>query len=145
MARRFSFRPDVWLVTIAPLAAIVGLLLHFGRDLPLTPTRVVGYFLLITGIVMLTIARFNLGNSFSVEAKARELITSGIYSKIRHPVYVFSAVALAGAALVVDRVVLLVLLIPLAFIQIRRARREEAVLKAAFGERYREYRRNTWL
>jgi protein-S-isoprenylcysteine O-methyltransferase Ste14 len=135
----------VWLVTIAPLIAIFGLLLYSGQSLPLTPTRTVGYILLITGIVVLTIARFNLGNSFSVQPKARELVTSGIYSKFRHPVYVFSGVALAGAALVADRPLLLVLLIPLAFMQIRRARKEEAVLHAAFGKRYEEYRRNTWL
>jgi len=145
MARNFRFRADVWLVTIAPIAAIFWLLFYFGRDLPLTPTRALGYVLLITGIVMLTIARFNLGNSFSVEAKAKELVTTGVYSKIRHPVYVFSAVALAGAALVADQLLLWILLIPLAAIQIRRARKEEAVLEAAFGERYREYRRNTWL
>ena len=145
MARNVPFRPDVWLVTIAPIAAIVGLLLYYGRDLPLTPTRALGYVLLITGTMMLTIARFNLGNSFSVEPKARELVTTGIYSKIRHPVYVFSGVALAGAALVADRPLLLLLLIPLALMQIRRARNEEAVLRAAFGERYEEYRRSTWL
>ena len=145
MARNFRFRADVWLVTIAPIAAIFWLLFYFGRNLQLTPTRALGYVLLITGIVMLTIARFNLGNSFSVEAKAKELVTAGVYSKIRHPVYVFSAVALAGAALVADQLLLWILLIPLAAIQIRRARHEEALLEAAFGERYREYRRNTWL
>jgi protein-S-isoprenylcysteine O-methyltransferase Ste14 len=42
-------------------------------------------------------ARRQLGASFSVRPDARHLVTTGIYSKIRHPVYVFGTPAVMGA------------------------------------------------
>ena len=41
-------------------------------------------------------ARLQLGESFSVRPEARHLVTTGIYSKIRHPVYVFGTPAVTG-------------------------------------------------
>ncbi|PYV51583.1 MAG: hypothetical protein DMG92_03900 [Acidobacteria bacterium] len=39
-------------------------------------------------LVLLCVARNQLGRSFSVTAQARQLVTGGIYSKIRNPIYV---------------------------------------------------------
>jgi protein-S-isoprenylcysteine O-methyltransferase Ste14 len=46
--------------------------------------------------VLLFTARWQLGRSFSVTPQARELVTQGVYSKIRNPIYVFSALMALG-------------------------------------------------
>jgi protein-S-isoprenylcysteine O-methyltransferase Ste14 len=89
-------------------------------------------------------ARYQLGKSFSITAQARQLITSGIYSKIRNPIYVFGAVMITGVILVVQKPALWIVLFVVVIGQTMRARREARVLEAAFGDAYREYRRKTW-
>ena len=100
--------------------------------------------MLVAGFVLWTIARFQLGASFAVKAEARQLVTRGLYSKIRNPIYVFGSWVVAGGILVFGKslwLLIFVLLIPL---QLWRAKKESAVLEAAFGEEYRSYRAGTW-
>ena len=59
--------------------------------------RVFGMGLRVVGFILWAIARFQLGASFAVRAEARKLITSGLYSKIRNPIYVFGLRVIAGA------------------------------------------------
>src|SRR5580658_1809959 len=106
--------------------------------------RIIGTALMLVGIGGIVTARFQLGKSFAITAKARELVTHGIYSKIRNPIYVSGAVMLAGFVLVLHRPVLWLVLLALIVMQTLRARREAQVLEAAFGDAYREYRRKTW-
>jgi protein-S-isoprenylcysteine O-methyltransferase Ste14 len=95
----------------------------------------------LSGVIL---ARYTLGKSFSVRAKATALVTHGIYSKVRNPIYVSGMFFLGGVALMVGRPELLLILLALIPIQIIRARREAAVLEAKFGDEYREYRKRTW-
>jgi len=71
-------------------------------------------------------------------------VRHGIYSRIRHPVYVFSAIAIAGLVLYMDFPKFLLLFVVLIPLQIVRARREERVLEDRFGEEYRRYKSTTW-
>lgn len=106
--------------------------------------RWVGTILVLIGFGGVVLARYQLGRSFSVSAQARALVTAGIYSKIRNPIYVFGGVMIAGLLLMVHRPVLWILFVIAAIGQTLRARREARVLEAAFGDAYREYRRRTW-
>ncbi len=72
------------------------------------------------------------------------MVTTGLYSKIRNPIYVFGMVTLIGLTLVLQSRALWILLVIVAIGQTVRARKEARVLEAAFGEAYREYRRRTW-
>jgi len=85
-----------------------------------------------------------LGKSFSIAPKATALVTRGIYSRIRNPIYLFSAAWIAGLALALGTPIALLVLVPLIPMQAARARKEARVLEASFGEGYREYRRKTW-
>jgi protein-S-isoprenylcysteine O-methyltransferase Ste14 len=76
------------MVTIVPLLAIAYLVYAFARP-PWTAMRIVGLTLMTSALILLTIARIQLGNSFSVAPQATQLVTHGIYSRIRNPVYVF--------------------------------------------------------
>jgi protein-S-isoprenylcysteine O-methyltransferase Ste14 len=106
--------------------------------------RYVGTLLAIVGISMVGLARYQLGASFSVSAQARQLVTTGIYSKIRNPIYVFGLVMLAGVGLVLQEPAFWIFLAIVVILQTIRARQESRVLEDAFGEKYREYRRKTW-
>ena len=73
-------------------------------------------------------------------------MTTGIYSRIRNPIYVSSVIFILGLIVMMRRAswlaLLLVIIIPM---QTIRARQEARVLEAKFGDAYREYRKRTWL
>ena len=71
-------------------------------------------------------------------------MTSGLYARIRHPIYVFGTLAFMLVLLSLQgwsALAIWAILIP---IQVRRARREDAVLAEVFGDQYTTYRRSTW-
>ena len=76
--------------------------------------------------------------------QARELVTQGVYSRIRNPIYVFSALLLAGVLIALQYRYALLLLVVVIPVQIFRAHQEAKVLEARFGEQYRKYREGTW-
>ncbi|HKD01222.1 MAG TPA: isoprenylcysteine carboxylmethyltransferase family protein [Terriglobales bacterium] len=106
--------------------------------------RRAGLVLMMVGAVLFFTARIQLGNSFALRAQARELVTTGLYSKIRNPIYVFSGVMVAGFLIMVRKPYWFLVLAVLAVAQILRSRQEARVLEARFGDRYREYRKHTW-
>ena len=76
--------------------------------------------------------------------KAEALVTHGLYPRIRNPIYVFGALAVAALFLFVNKPVALFLLLVTIPLQVYRARQEEKILEAKFGEEYRQYRARTW-
>ena len=130
----------------AVVVSVVAVFLfsRFGMELPWTPWRIAGLAIAAPAFVLFLVARIQLGRAFSVQAKATILVTTGIYSRIRNPIYVFGALMIAGVIIWADRpwwLLMFVVLIPL---QIFRVRNEEQVLEAKFGDAYREYKRKTW-
>ena len=122
-------------------AAIVAWKMHAANW---TPLQTLGLILLIAGFILWTIARFQLGASFAVTAQARQLVTHGLYSKIRNPIYVFGSCVIAGVFLLIGRPMLLLIFVALVPVQLLRAKKEAAVLEEKFGEQYRTYRASTW-
>jgi protein-S-isoprenylcysteine O-methyltransferase Ste14 len=106
--------------------------------------RWAGLCIAVPAAVLLFTARWQLGRSFSVTPQARELVTQGVYSKIRNPIYVFSALLLAGVLIALQYRYALLLLVVVIPLQIFRAHQEAKVLVAKFGEQYRKYRQGTW-
>lgn len=111
---------------------------------PHTPTLAVALILAGTSFPLWILARLQLGSAFSFRASAHHLVTTGLYSRIRHPVYLFGSIAGLASVLALQVWWMLVLALLLEPITIVRAIREERVLRAAFGEEYDRYRRRTW-
>ena len=130
-------------VIVVPLIGIAILIYQFAHP-PWSPMRITGLVLMFPALVFLTIARFQLGNSFSVSPQAKNLVTHGIYSRIRNPIYFFGAFVFTGLFLFLERPYLLLLIVPVLILQITRARAESRVLEEHFGEAYRRYKASTW-
>src|SRR5437868_185414 len=107
----------VLLAPILPLAVVVA----WFAEGPWTLLRIVGLLIAALAFGLLTRARVDLGNSFSISPQAKQLVTSGIYSKVRHPVYVFGILLFLGFALYVAKPWFLVGLLILVPIQVVRA------------------------
>jgi protein-S-isoprenylcysteine O-methyltransferase Ste14 len=106
--------------------------------------RWVGLCIAIPAAVLLFVARWQLGTSFSVTPQARALVTHGVYSKIRNPIYVFSGLTLLGVLIALNSRYAFLLLAVVIPVQVIRAHQETTVLEARFGDEYRQYRKGTW-
>ena len=129
------------------LTLVVGLALaSFGFKFSPAwgPIQIFGVCLIVVGFVLWTVARFQLGNSLTVSAQAKQLVTRGLYSKIRNPIYVFGSTLIAGLVLFLGRPVWLLVFAALIPLQLWRATKESQVLETEFGEQYRKYRASTW-
>jgi len=125
---------------IGPLAMLYFIL----RRYPVDAWTFVGLAIFFPSLVLWTIAHFQLGKSFAVKAHARELVTRGIYSKIRHPIYLFGLLLLLSLIICVRKPLWLVPWGMIVAMQIVRAKKEERALEDKFGEAFREYKRKTW-
>lgn len=130
------------------IAATAGFAIYgayIGINGPWTPLHIAGAVLLVVGFIGWLIARLEIREFFAVKAEAHGLVTTGIYSKIRNPIYFFGLVFFAGLVLYLSipkwGILFLLLIIVM---QIFRARNEARVLEAKFGGAYRQYRAKTW-
>jgi hypothetical protein len=98
----------------------------------------------VLSFALVVVARIQLGSSFALIPKAGELVTHGLYARLRHPMYVFVDLTICGIALAVHRWYVLLPLLILLPLQAKNARAECSLLQQKFGERYDTYRANTW-
>ena len=110
-----------------------------------TPLRIAALILGLPSVLLLILARIELGGSFSARPKAQALVTHGLYSRIRNPIYVFGTLTIVALLLYVNRPLWLLILLVIIPLQIYRARLEGKILEAKFGEEYRQYTARTWL
>jgi len=82
--------------------------------------------------------------SFSVRPKAQTFVTLGLYSRIRNPIYVFGGLLIAEVFLYINKPRALWLFVAIIPLQIYRARQEEKILQARFGDEYQQYKSRTW-
>jgi protein-S-isoprenylcysteine O-methyltransferase Ste14 len=125
-------------------AAIVILLLIIFYTGPWNVWRTVGLIIALPSLILLFIARFQLGRSFAVTPQAKVLVTHGLYSRIRNPMYVFAFLLVTGFLIALQKIYLFPLLAILLVVQLVRVRQESRVLEAKFGDEYRDYRERTW-
>jgi len=152
-ARRESgasrLRTILIVIPAAVLLSYTGL--HFGilqrRFVPDTESvRFTGMLLTVAGLGITVWARQHLGQFWSARValkEGHELIQSGPYARVRHPIYSGLLLALIGTALIIGewRAVLAVVMVFLAHTE--KAWREEQLLTEQFGEAFTRYRERT--
>ncbi|PRW39139.1 isoprenylcysteine carboxyl methyltransferase [Chlorella sorokiniana] len=122
------------LAAVAPSAAAAAV-----RLLPL-----VGYSLMLAGWALNAAAAAALGKAYNRVVAPDELVTSGPYALVQHPIYTSYMLLFAGHALSLGSPAAAGLLLAgCLWYYSGRTRLEEAVLESAFGERYRHYRSST--
>jgi protein-S-isoprenylcysteine O-methyltransferase Ste14 len=130
---------------LIPIAGIVVLdLFWMFRSAPWDLMRWTGAILMLPSFVLFSVAHLQLGSSFSVSAQARNLVTTGLYSRMRNPIYLFGGLLIAGVLLFLEHPTYLLIFLVLIPLQLVRIGKEERVLEAKFGEVYREYKKNAW-
>jgi protein-S-isoprenylcysteine O-methyltransferase Ste14 len=100
-----------------------------------------GVALCVVGFGLAIIARWHLGRNWGMPMSRKEqpeLVTSGPYAFIRHPIYTGLILAMLGSALGVN-IFWLALLVPVSAYFILSARREETVMLQLFPEQYSAY------
>jgi protein-S-isoprenylcysteine O-methyltransferase Ste14 len=132
------------LITLAVAFAVLAFAIVHLWGQRWMPMRIAGAAIGLPSLVLLALARLQLGASFSLGAKAQALVTYGLYSRIRNPIYILSIPTIAGMFLFFNKPRLLWTLVVVIPLQIYRARQEEQVLASTFGDEYRAYKARTW-
>lgn len=138
---------------------IVTILIFIGVGLALIPEdfravwrqrefgifQIIGTFILLTGVTIRFISVLTLGKHFARDLgvhREKELVTTGLYSRIRHPSYTGEIISFLGVGLVFQHfpASLFITIFPVvAFIY--RAIVEEKMLLEEFGSEYEKYRK----
>ena len=108
-------------------------------------SAVAGLVLIGGGVGLAVLGTRDLGPSLSPMPRPNDdavLVETGVYRRIRHPIYLGVAAAAIGWALLTASVVALALAVALALLLDLKARREEAWLSGRYSE-YEAYRRRT--
>jgi len=139
------------------LSMVAAYVLLFTDDLPIGPlnSRIVprnqaltmtGAILTWAGVAGAIWARAHIGQYWSARVTLKEdhqLIDTGPYAYMRHPIYSGLLLATVGTAMARDEwrgvVSLAIVLVALTF----KARKEEKLLEGQFGQDYRRYRLST--
>lgn len=107
---------------------------------------ILGAILTVSGVAFAIWARAHIGRNWSASVALREghqLIRTGPYAHIRHPIYTGALLALAGTSLAIGNFrAIFFFAIVLAGFTIK-ARKEEALLSGEFGPTFEEHRRHT--
>lgn len=132
------------------LAGIAVLLISFLVELripmPLSAAKIIGIIVVYLGMALVVWATFHIRGAIRGMVKPRlsELVITGPYRFIRHPVYVGTTVALVGVTLSlrswIGFLAVLILFLPS---EIHRAKLEDKALAKEFGTKWDEYHKRT--
>jgi protein-S-isoprenylcysteine O-methyltransferase Ste14 len=128
---------------VLPLPAF-GLASHIPSQIAWGVLQWGGLALLVAGLMFSVWGRLHLGTNWSVSVTlkdAHELVRSGPYALVRHPIYAGCLVAVAGAAMIRAQWYGLLGLVLIFCSLAYKVSVEERWLSEHFGDAYRTYRR----
>jgi protein-S-isoprenylcysteine O-methyltransferase Ste14 len=104
--------------------------------------KVTGIAFTYAGVALAIWARWNLGQNWSARVTLKvghELIRSGPYARLRHPIYSGLLLAVLGVALVIGEWRGLLAVAVVGIVHSLKAKREEVLMLATFGDQYQSY------
>lgn len=132
--------------SLTSIAAISAALLFYvawkGAVVAVNALNVIGVATSFLGGILWLWAATTLGRylTIEIEPKSPELITTGPFSIVRHPIYFAATIFFIGVAAISREPGTIILLIVIVLVEIEKARREEAELAKRFPE-FEEYKR----
>ena len=139
-------------ISFTGLGVLPGLFVaaHFPRFATYEPIALqtgLGLLAALLALVLFRLTHKALGKMWSVSLDIRDkhkLVTSGIYRRVRHPMYTaFWTMALAQALLLPNWIAGLSGLVGFGTLFFLRVGPEEAMMEETFGEDYRDYKART--
>ena len=131
-------------VTATFLLTGLGLFAPEGAPLvhPSTAVSLVALWVSVAGAVLAISGAWTLGGSFAIHPEVRELVTSGPYRMVRHPIYLAEVMMIAGFAIVNPRAVTIVGSVIVIGLQVIRIFAEERLYRGVVPA-YRAYAAST--
>ncbi|MDE2061371.1 MAG: isoprenylcysteine carboxylmethyltransferase family protein [Bradyrhizobium sp.] len=108
---------------------------------------VVGVLLCSAGAALMVFARIHLGRNWGMPASRKEnpeLVTSGPYAYVRHPIYAGIMLAMLGTTIGVSPYWAVPLVLFGGYF-VYAAPQEEHIMTEQFPEQYSAYKRRTWM
>jgi protein-S-isoprenylcysteine O-methyltransferase Ste14 len=124
---------------------LVLILMAYSASSGINTRKIIGGVIAFIGIGFWLTARYQLGTAFSVKPVAKMIVKTGIYKKIKHPIYLSSIITGLGGCIMFNIWWLYGLWGLLVMVQFFRARTEEKKLLDAFKNEYVEYKKTTWI
>jgi protein-S-isoprenylcysteine O-methyltransferase Ste14 len=140
--------PNFLFTLLVGLTILTAFLLPFFASRKLTVIavpivfRYAGAILLITSLALRVMAIRTLKKQFSIYVAIQEnhqLITTGLYSRIRHPIYLGAVLSILGMELVFPTLLGFIFVAIYSMLLIHRMAREETLMLKHFGSAYEEY------
>lgn len=135
------------IVLLLPFVSIFTGWIAFADYSAIAGLQIVGVLIFVSGLWVLRCSHVDLGRHFSPSLFIRDhhqLVTHGIYRRIRHPMYLSFLMWAVGQALLINNWLAGPLgIIAFLFIYGFRVEREEQQLLDTFGDQYREYQQKS--
>lgn len=132
---------------LLPFVSIFSDWIAFSDYPSIAGLQIVGTLVFVVGLWVLQCSHMNLGQNFSPSLFIRDqhqLVTDGIYRRIRHPMYLSFMMWAVGQALLISNWLAGPLgIVAFVLIYCFRIEREEQQLLDTFGNRYREYQQQS--
>jgi protein-S-isoprenylcysteine O-methyltransferase Ste14 len=129
----------------------VNIVIIFGATLYLysqywqnTPTQYLLIFLTTVAFYMWGFAQYVIGDALNLMPHANKFVSSGVYKKIRHPIYVASTLIFICWTFYTNNIWIFLWTTCVLTLQITRAFFEEKAMYKKFGDAYTKYKKQTW-
>ncbi len=137
-----------YLIYIFYIALLVNAIISILEEKYIFLLALPGFILILLSICINFVSRRDLARYwtlFSTTEKEQKLVKTGIYAKVRHPIYLSGLILSLGFTLIAGNLYGLLFFILSLVAFVTRIKKEERELITKFGEEYKEYAKETSL
>lgn len=135
-----------YLIYICYIAILVNAIISILKEEYIFLLSLLGFIPILFSTYINFIARRDLARywtPFASTGKEQKLVKTGIYAKVRHPIYLSCLILSMGFTLIAGNLYGLLFFILFLVALVTRIKKEERELIARFGEEYKQYSKET--